>query len=140
MCLFKKWINTILKFSFLILHVLICLNLQIVALCPVPSFGLIFGDFLDSLGEKTSALTLLNSAFFSSLAFSGTIISVNDNYRNSLYILYTQLIPSIFRTFNQFFIPKIHMPPGGHYWRVTILFGKCPDSFCHISCTNAVYI
>lgn len=37
----------------------------------MPSFGLMFNDFLTSLGEKTSAITLITSSFFSALSFAG---------------------------------------------------------------------
>lgn len=37
----------------------------------MPSFGLMFNDFLTSLGEETSAVALITSLFFSALSFAG---------------------------------------------------------------------
>lgn len=37
----------------------------------MPSFGLMFNDFLTSLGEETSAVALITSSYFSSLSFAG---------------------------------------------------------------------
>lgn len=37
----------------------------------MPSLGLMFGDFLTSLGEETSAISLITSCFFSALSFAG---------------------------------------------------------------------
>lgn len=37
----------------------------------MPSFGLMFGDFLSGLGEETSAIALITSSFFSAFSFAG---------------------------------------------------------------------
>lgn len=37
----------------------------------MPSFGLLFNDFLTSLGEETSAVTIITSCFFCALSFAG---------------------------------------------------------------------
>lgn len=37
----------------------------------MPSFGLMFNDFLISLGEETSAVTIITSSFFCALSFAG---------------------------------------------------------------------
>lgn len=37
----------------------------------MPSFGLMFNDFLMSLGEETSAVTIVTSCFFCALSFAG---------------------------------------------------------------------
>lgn len=37
----------------------------------MPSFGLMFGDFLVSLNEETSAIALITSSYFSALSFAG---------------------------------------------------------------------
>lgn len=37
----------------------------------MPSLGLMFGDFLTSLGEETSSISLITSCFFSALSFAG---------------------------------------------------------------------
>lgn len=39
----------------------------------MPSFGLVFGDFLKNLGEETSAVTVITSAFFSAMSFAGIV-------------------------------------------------------------------
>lgn len=39
----------------------------------MPSFGLMFGDFLTSLGEETSAIALVTSSFFSAFSFAGLL-------------------------------------------------------------------
>lgn len=41
------------------------------ALSSMPSFGLMFNDFLISLGEETSAVTIITSCFFCALSFAG---------------------------------------------------------------------
>ena len=43
----------------------------VVTLGSLPSFGLIFGDFLLSMGEETGAISLITSCFYSALSFSG---------------------------------------------------------------------
>lgn len=45
--------------------------LQISGLAALPSFGLIFGDFLKSIGAETSAIAIITSSFFCSLSFAG---------------------------------------------------------------------
>uniref|UniRef100_A0A1Q3FJ07 Putative monocarboxylate transporter n=1 Tax=Culex tarsalis TaxID=7177 RepID=A0A1Q3FJ07_CULTA len=42
-----------------------------VTLGSLPSFGLMFGDFLTGLGEETGAIALITSCFFSALSFAG---------------------------------------------------------------------
>ncbi|XP_058823290.1 monocarboxylate transporter 7 [Topomyia yanbarensis] len=42
-----------------------------VSLGSLPSFGLMFGDFLTNLGEETGAIALITSCFFSALSFAG---------------------------------------------------------------------
>lgn len=42
----------------------------------MPSFGLMFGDFLNSLGEKTSAIALITSSFFSAFSFAGLFTNI----------------------------------------------------------------
>lgn len=37
----------------------------------MPSFGLMFGDFLTNLNEETSAIALITSCYFSALSFAG---------------------------------------------------------------------
>lgn len=37
----------------------------------MPSFGLMFNDFLTSLGEETSAVTIITGCFFCALSFAG---------------------------------------------------------------------
>lgn len=39
----------------------------------MPSFGLMYGDFLTGLGEETSAIALITCSFFSSFSFAGLI-------------------------------------------------------------------
>ncbi|XP_058058226.1 monocarboxylate transporter 7 [Anopheles bellator] len=43
----------------------------VVTLGSLPSFGLMFGDFLTDLGEETGAIALITSCFFSALSFAG---------------------------------------------------------------------
>ncbi|XP_050084066.1 monocarboxylate transporter 12 [Anopheles aquasalis] len=43
----------------------------VVTLGSLPSFALMFGDFLTELGEETSAIALITSCFFSALSFAG---------------------------------------------------------------------
>lgn len=45
--------------------------MQISGLAALPSFGLVFGDFLRSLGAQTSAISFITSAFFCSFSFAG---------------------------------------------------------------------
>ncbi|XP_055713264.1 monocarboxylate transporter 9 [Phlebotomus papatasi] len=52
------------------------------ALGTLPSFGLMFGDFLTSLGEETSAIALITSCFFSSFSIAGL-------FTNTLFKKYT---------------------------------------------------
>lgn len=55
-------------------HFIIILPLrrrQVCALSSMPSFGLLFSDFLTNLGEETSAITLITSSYFSALSFAG---------------------------------------------------------------------
>lgn len=40
-------------------------------MAALPSFGLVFGDFLKSIGAETSAIAIITSAFFCSTSFSG---------------------------------------------------------------------
>lgn len=39
----------------------------------MPSFGLMFGDFLSNLGEETSAIALITCCFFSAFSFAGLL-------------------------------------------------------------------
>lgn len=39
----------------------------------MPSFGLMFGDFLTGLGEETSAIALITCSFFSAFSFAGLL-------------------------------------------------------------------
>lgn len=41
----------------------------------MPSFGLMFNDFLISLGEETSAVTIITGCFFCALSFAGLFTS-----------------------------------------------------------------
>ncbi|GAB0097094.1 uncharacterized protein DMENIID0001_126920 [Sergentomyia squamirostris] len=52
------------------------------ALGTLPSFGLMFGDFLTNLGEETSAIALITSCFFSSFSIAGL-------FTNTLFKKYT---------------------------------------------------
>lgn len=47
--------------------------MQVCALATMPSFGLMFGDFLTDLGEETSAIALITSCFFCSYSFAGIL-------------------------------------------------------------------
>lgn len=40
-------------------------------MAALPSFGLVFGDFLKSIGAETSAIAIITSAFFCSTSFAG---------------------------------------------------------------------
>lgn len=60
MCIFTDISN------FCVWHIL-----QISGLAALPSFGLIFGDFLKSIGAGTSAIALITSSFFCSMSFMG---------------------------------------------------------------------
>ncbi|EDW82900.1 uncharacterized protein Dwil_GK24906 [Drosophila willistoni] len=54
--------------------ILVCIGMAlpfISALAALPSFGLVFGDFLKSIGAETSAIAIITSAFFCSLSFAG---------------------------------------------------------------------
>lgn len=42
----------------------------------MPSFGLMFGDFLASLGEETSAIALITCSFFSAFSFAGLLTNM----------------------------------------------------------------
>lgn len=46
-------------------------SFKICALSSMPSFGLMFNDFLTSLGEGTSAVTLITSTYFCAQSFAG---------------------------------------------------------------------
>ncbi|XP_055844453.1 monocarboxylate transporter 9 [Episyrphus balteatus] len=53
---------------------LVCIGMSMPFTCILgnfPSFGLIFGDFLKSIGAETSAIAFITSAFFCSLSFAG---------------------------------------------------------------------
>ncbi|XP_055912908.1 monocarboxylate transporter 7 [Eupeodes corollae] len=54
--------------------ILVCFGMAmpfISILGSFPSFGLVFGDFLKSIGAETSAIAFITSAFFCSLSFAG---------------------------------------------------------------------
>uniref|UniRef100_A0A0A1WGI3 Monocarboxylate transporter 9 n=1 Tax=Zeugodacus cucurbitae TaxID=28588 RepID=A0A0A1WGI3_ZEUCU len=54
--------------------VFVCIGMAlpfISGLAALPSFGLIFGDFLRSIGAETSAVAFITSAFFSAFSFAG---------------------------------------------------------------------
>ncbi|XP_017871441.1 PREDICTED: monocarboxylate transporter 9 isoform X1 [Drosophila arizonae] len=54
--------------------ILVCIGMAlpfISGLAALPSFGLIFGDFLKSIGAETSAIAIITSSFFCSLSFAG---------------------------------------------------------------------
>ncbi|KAH8354772.1 hypothetical protein KR084_007332, partial [Drosophila pseudotakahashii] len=54
--------------------ILVCIGMALPftsALAALPSFGLVFGDFLKSIGAETSAMAIITSAFFSSMSFAG---------------------------------------------------------------------
>ncbi|KAH8287737.1 hypothetical protein KR054_012295, partial [Drosophila jambulina] len=54
--------------------ILVCIGMAMPftsALAALPSFGLVFGDFLKSIGAETSAMAIITSAFFSSMSFAG---------------------------------------------------------------------
>lgn len=42
----------------------------------MPSFGLMFNDYLASLGGGTSATALITSSFFSALSFAGLFTNI----------------------------------------------------------------
>ncbi|XP_017050334.1 monocarboxylate transporter 9 [Drosophila ficusphila] len=54
--------------------ILVCIGMALPftsALAALPSFGLVFGDFLKGIGAGTSAMAIITSAFFSSMSFAG---------------------------------------------------------------------
>ncbi|KAH8275744.1 hypothetical protein KR026_004448, partial [Drosophila bipectinata] len=54
--------------------ILVCIGMALPftsALAALPSFGLVFGDFLKSIGAETSAMAIITSAFFSAMSFAG---------------------------------------------------------------------
>ncbi|KQS30081.1 monocarboxylate transporter 7 [Drosophila erecta] len=54
--------------------ILVCIGMALPftsALAALPSFGLIFGEFLKSIGAETSAMAVITSAFFSAMSFAG---------------------------------------------------------------------
>ncbi|XP_075154484.1 monocarboxylate transporter 9 [Haematobia irritans] len=54
--------------------ILVCIGMAmpfVSGFAALPSFGLIFGDFLKSIGAETSAIGFITSAFFCSFSFSG---------------------------------------------------------------------
>ncbi|XP_020805403.1 uncharacterized protein LOC110181839 [Drosophila serrata] len=54
--------------------ILVCIGMAMPftsALAALPSFGLVFGDFLKSIGAETSAMAIITSAFFSAMSFAG---------------------------------------------------------------------
>ncbi|XP_054747128.1 monocarboxylate transporter 9 [Anastrepha obliqua] len=54
--------------------VFVCIGMAlpfISGLAALPSFGLIFGDFLKSIGAETSAVAFITSAFFCAFSFAG---------------------------------------------------------------------
>ncbi|TMW49112.1 hypothetical protein DOY81_005795 [Sarcophaga bullata] len=54
--------------------ILVCIGMAmpfISGLAALPSFGLVFGDFLKSIGAETSAIGFITSAFFCAFSFAG---------------------------------------------------------------------
>ncbi|XP_030566197.1 uncharacterized protein LOC115766416 [Drosophila novamexicana] len=54
--------------------ILVCIGMAlpfISALAALPSFGLIFGDFLKGIGAETSAIAIITSTFFCAMSFAG---------------------------------------------------------------------
>ncbi|KAH8398043.1 hypothetical protein KR222_011561, partial [Zaprionus bogoriensis] len=54
--------------------ILVCIGMAfpfISGLSAMPSFGLVFGDFLKSIGAETSAIAIITSTFFCSTSFAG---------------------------------------------------------------------
>ncbi|XP_036337001.1 monocarboxylate transporter 13 [Rhagoletis pomonella] len=54
--------------------VFVCIGMAlpfISGLAALPSFGLVFGDFLKNIGAETSAVAVITSAFFCALSFAG---------------------------------------------------------------------
>ncbi|KAM7350408.1 monocarboxylate transporter 9 [Cochliomyia hominivorax] len=54
--------------------ILVCLGMAmpfVSGLAALPSFGLVFGDFLKSIGAETSAIGFITSAFFCAYSFAG---------------------------------------------------------------------
>ncbi|XP_061396623.1 monocarboxylate transporter 9 [Musca vetustissima] len=54
--------------------ILVCIGMAmpfVSGLAALPSFGLVFGDFLKSIGAETSAIGFITSAFFFSFSFAG---------------------------------------------------------------------
>ncbi|XP_017850385.1 monocarboxylate transporter 7 [Drosophila busckii] len=54
--------------------ILVCIGMAlpfISALAALPSFGLVFGDFLKSIGAETSAIAIITSTFFCAMSFAG---------------------------------------------------------------------
>uniref|UniRef100_A0A1A9ZB14 Major facilitator superfamily (MFS) profile domain-containing protein n=1 Tax=Glossina pallidipes TaxID=7398 RepID=A0A1A9ZB14_GLOPL len=54
--------------------ILVCVGMAmpfVSGLAALPSFGLVFGDFLKSIGAETSAIAFITSAFFCAFSFAG---------------------------------------------------------------------
>ncbi|XP_065365079.1 monocarboxylate transporter 9 [Calliphora vicina] len=54
--------------------ILVCIGMAmpfVSGLAALPSFGLVFGDFLKSIGAETSAIGFITSAFFCAFSFAG---------------------------------------------------------------------
>uniref|UniRef100_A0A1A9W694 Major facilitator superfamily (MFS) profile domain-containing protein n=1 Tax=Glossina brevipalpis TaxID=37001 RepID=A0A1A9W694_9MUSC len=54
--------------------ILVCVGMAmpfVSGLGALPSFGLVFGDFLKSIGAETSAIAFITSAFFCAFSFAG---------------------------------------------------------------------
>ncbi|XP_034474080.1 uncharacterized protein LOC117781430 [Drosophila innubila] len=54
--------------------ILVCIGMAfpfISGLSALPSFGLVFGDFLKSIGAETSAIAIITSTFFCAMSFAG---------------------------------------------------------------------
>ncbi|KAL7744096.1 hypothetical protein ACLKA6_009082 [Drosophila palustris] len=54
--------------------ILVCIGMAfpfISGLSSMPSFGLVFGDFLKSIGAETSAIAIITSTFFCAMSFAG---------------------------------------------------------------------
>ncbi|XP_062140244.1 monocarboxylate transporter 7 [Drosophila sulfurigaster albostrigata] len=54
--------------------ILVCIGMAfpfISGLSSLPSFGLVFGDFLKSIGAETSSIAIITSTFFCAMSFAG---------------------------------------------------------------------
>lgn len=47
---------------------------QLITAIPNTAFGLLYGDFLESIGDETTGTALSSGLFFTSQAFSGELV------------------------------------------------------------------